>query len=130
MKRVRSRGEGVMFSSAADIWMRLPLWTNWSAWGERDFIDGIAQTFVARVFYYGAMAASLAAGIWSGMATAARSGRNWHGWIVGVAIAVVIYGVIDRAGQALPGVDWRIKAMQNSDCYTDWDGRSNPVVCE
>ncbi len=125
-------------------WLRLPLWAKWAsaicvlvlldsirfAWGERDFVDGVVQTFVASIFYYGGMFAGVGTGIWVGIRVAEKSNKNWLGWFVGVIAATVVYGLIDRTASALPGVDWRVKAMRDSNCYTEWDGRSNPVVCE
>ena len=129
---------------AISTWMALPLWAKWataifglifldsvrSAWGERNFVGGVAESFVAYVLFYGIPIGCIAAGIWIGTNVADRSGKQWLGWFVGVAAAFCVGIGLQIVVSDIPGVSWRLKAINNSDCYTDWDGRSNPVVCE
>jgi hypothetical protein len=65
------------------------------------------------------------------MKIADRSDRAWLGWISGFIIFGVVSVGLESAFEGLPGVGWRLREMvSSSDCYVDWDGRSNPTVCE
>lgn len=131
-----------MFEQIKDWWWGLPTWGKWvtaicgvfavssigPAFQEGDPVVFI-ENFLALTFRYGIMFGSFALAIWAGIRVAQHYGRSWAGWLVGICImimSVTVMGTFER----LPGIGWRMKAMSNSDCYTDWDGRSNPVVCE
>lgn len=132
-----------MIQTAIDKWSTLPTWAKWTigisvvvlidavsvARHERDFFAGLAEHSVAIVLRYGTLAITIAAGVWVGMQVAKRS-KAWLGWVAGIGAAVAVGLVTMSATAAIPGVGWRIEAMNNSDCYVDWDGRSNPTVCD
>lgn len=129
-----------LFSS----WLNWPLWARWAsvvgvlgaldamrmAWPERDFLTGFAQSLVAIAFKYGAPVLSIAAGWWLGAKVARRSNVNWLGWVAGVSIAIGVAFTLYSLAESFPGVKWRLDAMDSDNCYTDWDGRTNPVVCD
>lgn len=125
-------------------WLELPLWTRLAsgvalivaldavrmAWPERNFVSGFFQSYLAIVLYYAGFLSAMGAGIWSGVRAADRSGRNWLGWCAGLLCAVVVYAFFEGVIDEMPGVKWRVEAMRDSNCHTDWDGRANPVVCD
>ena len=132
-----------MISRAIETWSGWPTWAKWtsglgavvvpqaafSAAGESDFVSGFGQEIVATVLRYGLMVVGVGVGIWMGMQVAKRT-RTWFGWTAGLIVfsAVMVFGT--NIAEALPGVGWRIKAMNDNTCHTDWDGRSNPTVCD
>ncbi len=125
-------------------WERLPLWAKWvcgisglfivtSVWPalhERHFLSSFIEIFIANVLHWGLVIGSFADAIWGGLRVANMTGRGWLGWVAGLVIFGVIGVGIGASLRKLPGVGWRLDAMSNSDCYTDWDGRSNPTVCD
>ncbi len=100
------------------------------AWPERDFVSGFFQSYLAIVLYYAGFLCATAAGIWVGVRAVERSRRNWLGWGAGLVCAVVVYAFFEGVIDEMPGVKWRVDAMRDSNCHTDWDGRTNPVVCD
>ena len=131
-----------MIQTAVDRWSAWPTWAKWAsaiaaiglleavgiASQERDFFAALIQHTLAVVLRYGMLALAIGGGWWVGTKVAKRS-KTWLGWVAGIAfgLAVVWFGM-DAIG-ALPGVGWRITAMNSSGCYVDWDGRSNPSTC-
>ena len=128
----------------ADRWRELPTWAKWAvgisaillidsfrlAWGERRFVAALAESFVANALYWGLILGGLAGAIWLGMYVAGRSSKHWLGWVAGVGAYVGAVFVLLPAFSGIPGIGWRFNLIMNSDCYVDWDGRSNPTVCE
>lgn len=124
--------------------MGWPLWARWAsaiglivaldaarmAWPERDFIAGFAAAFTAILFKWGAPICAIAAGVWTGVRAADRTNSTAVGWGIGIVVCVVVGGTLFQVADQLPGVGWRLDAMMNDNCYTDWDGRANPVVCD
>ncbi|WP_375598312.1 hypothetical protein [Devosia sp. Naph2] len=131
-----------MIQIAIDKWSAWPTWAKWAsgigtvvlieavmvASGERNFFAGLVEHSVAVVLRYGMIALAFGGAYWVGTRIAKRS-SNWLGWVAGIVfcLAVIWFGM--DIITSLPGVGWRVTAMMNSDCYTDWDGRSNPSVC-
>lgn len=132
-----------MISRAIDTWNDWPIWAKWTsgigavvlieavsvASRERNFAAGLIEHAFALVLRYGILAAAVGGGIWIGTMLAKRLG-NWVGVVAGIAVFLVVgVGALGWA-TSLPGVGWRIAAMSSTDCYTDWDGRSNATVCD
>jgi len=127
-----------------DRWNELPTWAKWTvgvgviltldairmAWGERRFVAALAESFVANLLYWGLVAGGLAAAIWIGVRVAITSHKSWLGWVVGVVTYLGSGFILLPIFQQIPGVGWRFESLFSSDCYVDWDGRSNPTVCE
>lgn len=131
-----------MIQTAIDKWSALPVWAKWGtgigaivlieavgvASQERNFAAGLVEHTVALVLRYGLMALGFGGGIWLGAQVARRS-KPWLGWVAGAAFAFVVLGVGMNTITSIPGIGWRVTAMMGSDCYVDWDGRSNPRGC-
>ncbi len=131
-----------MLQTAVNKWSAWPTWAKWAsvigaivlieavgvASQERDFAAALVQHTIAVVLRYGMIVLAFGGGWWVGTRIAKRS-NNGLGWVAGIvfAVAVIWFGL--DAIAALPGVGWRVTAMMDSGCYTDWDGRSNPSVC-
>jgi len=132
-----------MISRTMETWSGWPTWAKWTsgislavvvsaasnAAGERDFVAGFINEIVAIVLHYGIWAGGIALGIWAGMRIGKRT-RPWIGWVVGIGIGLFGAALVSGAAQDMPGVGWRMKFMADSSCYTDWDGRANPTVCD
>ncbi|TNM65070.1 hypothetical protein [Aliirhizobium smilacinae] len=133
-----------MFYTMRARWLRLPLWGKWvsglavvflwssigPALNERHFLPALFQNFVALSLHWGLIALAFGGAIWAGLKVAAKTGKSWLGWVVGLVVVVVIAGPVTGLFEGLPGVGKRLSDLGNSDCYTEWDGRSNPVVCD
>ncbi|MBD9558444.1 hypothetical protein [Ensifer sp. ENS03] len=131
-----------MIDNLVSAWLRLPVWGRWltgvatvfavssigPAIRERDILAFI-ENFLALTFHYGIVIAGFVCSIWGGLKVAERSERNWLGWLAGLLIFIA-FAMVLGTFQRLPGIGWRMEAMGNSDCYIDWDGRSNPTVCD
>ncbi len=131
-----------MFQSAIDRWSAWPTWAKWAsgiggvvlieaigvASQERNFGAALIQHSFALVLRYGVLAAAISGGVWAGMQIGKRS-RQWVGWVAGIVLFFAIAFVGYDIARSIPGIGWRITAMMDSDCYVDWDGRSNPTVC-
>jgi fructose-specific phosphotransferase system IIC component len=125
-------------------WMRLPLWGKWitsivavffvssisQSIDEHHFLQALFQNFFAITLHWGLIALAFGGAIWAGMKIADRTGNYWLGWAVGLVIVVVMAGPVNDFFESLPGVGKRLSALRDSDCYTEWDGRSNPMVCD
>ncbi len=143
---IRMCGKSILgatvFGTIQHWWWNLPTWGKWTtaicgifalsslgpAFHEGDPLAFI-ENFLALIFRYGTMFGSFAVAVWSGIRIAEHTGRSWLGWVVGIcviALSATVMGTFER----LPGIGGRMKAMSNSDCYTDWDGRTNPTVCD
>lgn len=123
-------------------WLGLPTWAKWvtgvsgvfafysigPAISERDPL-AFFENFLALAFHYGIIIGSFVAAIWGGMKIAGISRRGWLGWVVGVAIFIA-FAFASVGLQHLPGIGWRMQELSNSDCHIEWDGRSNPTVCD
>lgn len=128
----------------ASTWDRYPNWVRWpvvvtlalvaysllNALGERDVVAGAVQIFAATVLRYGMIAIAIGAGYFVGRLIYKRFGNALAALGFGMLIGLTIAAFGSGALRSLPGVGWRIEAMDNSDCYVDWDGRSNPTVCD
>ena len=126
-----------------DLWLRWPIAARWTSgigilWVVLAAFPALrashpaaafGENFVALGIHYGLMAAGLAIGVWAGRWVAERTGKAWLGWTIGIAV----FGVVSLAQFPLGdffGVSSRLDEMFNSDCYVDWDGRSNPTACD
>jgi hypothetical protein len=132
-----------MISRAIDTWSAWPVWAKWTsgigavvlieavsvASQERNFLAGLIEHAAALVLRYGTLALAVGGGIWIGMQIAKRS-KTWIGVVGGIGTFLVLGVVGLQIVTGIPGVGWRITAMSSGDCYVDWDGRSNPTVCE
>ena len=133
-----------MFERAYSAWEAWPLWARMAsgvmalfvadsvitAWGTRDFIGNLIEAFFAQILYWGGPLLSIAAGVLVGRWIQAKSRSAGVAWGSGIVTAFVLFGMIELGVREIPGVGWRIEAMRDSNCYTDWDGRSNPTVCD
>lgn len=131
-----------MLEKITGWWWGLPTWGKWvsavcgvfavssigPAFREGDAL-AFVENFLALIFHYGIIIGSFTLAIWAGVRAAEHYGRNWTGWLIGLCI-MVFSAMALTTFERLPGVGWRMKAMSNSDCYVDWDGRSNPTVCD
>lgn len=125
------------------VWRPLPSWAKWvvgvagvilldavtSSVGDRRFVASVAENFVAKILYYGVPLGSVALGVLAGMRIHTRY-SNSIAWIGGISVAFATSFVLFALTSDIPGVSWRLQRMQNSDCYVDWDGRSNSTVCK
>lgn len=132
-----------MISRAIDSWSAWPVWAKWTsgigavvlieavsvASQERNFVAGLIEHAFALVLRYGVLVLAVGGGIWIGMQIAKRS-KTWLGVLAGIALFLLVGVVGMQVVTSIPGVGWRVTAMVNSDCYTDYDGRSNPTVCD
>lgn len=133
-----------MFDMMKARWLRLPLWGKWvsglavvflwssigPALNERHFLPALFQNFVALSLHWGLIALAFGSAIWAGLKVAAKTGKNWLGWVTGLFILIIVAGPVSGFFEGLPGVGKKLSALGSSDCYTEWDGRSNPVVCD
>ena len=132
-----------MISRAIETWSGWPTWAKWAsgigavvfidaaivASGERNFIAAFAEQATAIVLRCGLLALTIAGGVWVGIQVAKRT-QSWMGWVAGIAVAIVVSLVGSTLAEQIPGVSWRLKAMADTSCHTDWDGRSNPTACD
>ena len=119
-----------------ELWRSLPTWAKWAvgitaviavqalsvAWDEYRFVAAFAEEFVARLIYLGLMFGPLAAGVATGLWVARRT-KTWIGWVIGIAIAVVVFEVVFRTAPHIPGVGWRFEWAWHEDRETgdgDW----------
>jgi len=119
-----------IFGWVGDKFGELPPWARWTtgifgvlllsalfaAWGERNYVAATAEFFVAYIVKYGGIIGSIGAGIWVG-ALVSRRTTSWLGTIIGVLVFLVVGFVVFMAGDAIPGVGWRLELMRNADCY-------------
>jgi hypothetical protein len=86
------------------------------------------ENFIALGIFYGTIVGCVALGIWLGPKIAEWSGRSWMGWGFGIGLFFV-GALIQEPLAKFFGVSERLQSLMNPECYTDWDGRSNPTVC-
>lgn len=132
-----------MISRIVDSWTGWPTWAKWAsgiaavvvaqaaitASGERDFLTGFIENIAAIVLRYGVVVGGIALAIWLGIKIAKRT-RPSIGWVAGIIIVLVVLRLGSDITRSIPGVGWRVDAMKNDPCHVDWDGRSNPTVCD
>ena len=125
-------------------WSEWPAWTRWTsgigaivllnsvrvAWGEQDFVVGVAQSFVAYLLHSGGPIAAMAAGAWIGIKMAKASSKDWLGWMIGIVTFAVLCLGLAMLTDDIPGISWRMKAMGSGDCHTVLDGSFNSLVCD
>lgn len=80
------------------------------AWGEKRFIAGFFESFVAISFYWLPVIGIVSA-IAIGGNTFDKSGSKIKSWTIGLLVLAGFIGV-HELGKSLPGVGWRIHAMQ------------------
>ncbi|MBE1506519.1 hypothetical protein [Rhizobium viscosum] len=131
-----------MLDSCISAWLRLPVWGRFAtaifglfaissigpAIHERSPVAFI-ESFLALTFHWALVLGSFASAIWGGVKVAEKLARNWIGWVVGTAIFIT-FGFVYVIFEQLPGIGWRMESVRNSNCYVDWDGRTNPTVCD
>ena len=134
----------VMIDTMVALWSRLPLWGKWAsgifalfflnsigpAFHERHFLPAFLGNFAALTLHWGLIALGFGGAVWLGMKIATKTGKTWLGWVTGLAFLMLIAGPITFFFQGLPGVGKRLSALSDTDCYVDWDGRTNPTVCD
>ncbi|MCA0279074.1 MAG: hypothetical protein LCH86_24020 [Proteobacteria bacterium] len=127
-----------------DRWSEWPIWARLTsgigtmvllnsvrtAWGERDFLAGVAETFVAYLLHSGGPIAAMAAGTWIGIKMAKASSKDWLGWMIGIVTFAVLCLGLAMLTDDIPGISWRMKAMGSGDCHTVLDGSFNSLVCD
>ena len=127
-----------------DRWSEWPTWARWTsgigaivllgsvraAWGERDFVVGVAETFVAYLLHSGGPIAAMAAGTWIGIKMAKASSKDWLGWMIGIVTFAVLSLGLAIVTDDIPGIGWRMRAIGSSRCHTVLDGSSNSVACD
>ncbi|MGF7162362.1 hypothetical protein FHS85_004016 [Rhodoligotrophos appendicifer] len=101
-----------------------------AAWGERHFVAGVAEALVASVLHYGLPLVAVGCGICVGLVIAGRFKTKWLHWIGGIIAALGVFAGLSSVTDNIEGVSWRMKELRDGRCYTDWDGRSNPTLCE
>jgi len=127
-----------------DRWSEWPIWARLTsgigamvllesvrtAWGEHDFLAGVAETFVAYLLHFGGFAGAMAAGAWIGIRLARASSKDWLGWMIGiVTFALLTLGLAIVTGD-IPGIGWRMRAIGSGRCHTVLDGSFNSLVCD
>jgi len=81
------------------------------AWGEHRFVGGFFEAFAAELFYLGVPMAAFLAALFGGSRAFERTNSKLVGWGVGLLIFFAI-GSIRLFAEDIPGVGWRIKAME------------------
>jgi hypothetical protein len=99
------------------------------AWGDKRPIGGFFEGAIASVLYIVPLLIFFVAIAFAEAAQETYQSRPIT-WLAGIAAFFVFGGIFYTVVDNIPGVGWRFRAMINSDCYVDWDGRSNPTVCE
>lgn len=126
-----------------DAWLRWSLAARWTsgvaavwvvsslvpALHERHIAASFGANFVALGLHYGLMVGSIAVSILLAPKISSATGKEWLPWVVGFLLFVLAAVVEAPLGKAL-GVSKQLDGINDSGCYTDWDGRSNPSVCE
>ena len=139
----RTCGEWQELTRLFDTWMGWPVAARWisgiglfwivsalfPAFSERNPAAAFGENFVALGLHYGLMFGSIALGIWLGPKITERTGNAWLAWAVGIGLFVAGAVAQGPLGEFF-GVSDRLEGLMNPECYTDWDGRSNPTVCE
>jgi len=97
--------------------------------GERNPAAAFGESFVALGLHYGLMFGPIALGIWLGPKITNHTGKSWIAWSVGIGLVMAGFFLRDLMGGYF-GVSDKLDGLLNSGCYTDWDGRSNPTVCD
>jgi hypothetical protein len=134
---------GQSLSRALDAWLRWPVAPRWlsgigavwflsallPAFSERDPAAAFGANFVTLGVFFGLMAGSIALAIWLGQRIIDRTGQHWLAWLVGVSLFMGGAMAQNPLGDFF-GVTSQLDSLLNSDCYVDWDGRSNPRVCD
>ena len=87
------------------------------------------EYFVGLGIHYGLMVGGIALGIWIGKILYSRTESAWISWGVGIGV-FIFFGFLRIPLGEFFGVSDVLEKLLDSDCYTDWDGRSNPTVCE
>jgi hypothetical protein len=127
-----------------DRWSEWPAWARWTsgigagvllesvrtAWDERDFVVGVAETFVAYLLYFGGLVGAIAAGAWIGVSIARASGKDWLGWMIGIVTVAVMWLGLAMLTDDIPGIGWRMRGIGSGRCHTVLDGSFNSLVCE
>jgi MFS family permease len=126
-----------------DLWLKWPLSARWisgilvvwivsalpQALRERRPAAAFGENLVALGIYYGFAAGSIALSIWVGPKIAERTGQSWLAWVAGIGMFVAAVFAQRPVGEFF-GVSEQLEELANPECYTDWDGRSNPTVCD
>lgn len=132
-----------MLARAFETWSRWPPAGRWisgisafwivsallPAFKEQNPAAAFGENFVALGLYYGLMFGSIALGLWLGPIIIDRSGKHWMAWVVGLGLFFMGMVVQQPLGKFF-GVSSQLDGLLNPDCYVDWDGRSNPTVCD
>lgn len=99
------------------------------SWEEKRIFAAWAENFLALVFRYGSLFGGIACGYFVGIRITGKTSKlikklfpdryvySWtvpvpaklFGWVVGIAIAILIMIIILMIGEKIPGVGWRIK---------------------
>ncbi|MCE6957737.1 hypothetical protein LAZ40_01510 [Cereibacter sphaeroides] len=98
---------------------------------EYDPFEAFVENLVAAILHYGVGIGGMCAGIWIGILVGSRPGRAWTfaGWATGIFLVGASTLLSDEAGRAL-NISDRMDRLSQSDCTTEWDGRSNPAYCD
>jgi hypothetical protein len=91
----------------------LAVWSMITNIGQRHYLTETALTFAAQFVYIGSLATGLGLGIWLGVLVGRRTSRTWAGWAVGIAVFGAVTIGIREIGHEIPGVGWRVKAIES-----------------
>lgn len=97
---------GVIAISAVDAARR--------AWRSSEFLADFFLWWLAGIVYIPFLVAPFAGGIYFGIKVAKRTGTKWLGWLLGIAVGIVLTWVITSAAQAIPGIGWRLDVFLSS----------------
>lgn len=124
-------------------WMEWPAATRWisgigviwivsallPAFHSNNPAAAFGENLAALGIHYGLMLGSIALGILLGPKIETITDRAWVPWAVGIALFFIAAFIRVPLGE-LFGVSSKLDSLLNTECYVDWDGRSNSTVCE
>ena len=101
----------------------------YGAWGDKRPIGGFFEGAFASMLYPAPLVIAYVAAAAGGSVGEGVKSRL-AGWVFGVIVFIVLGGIFAVVTEKIPGVGWRLAAMNNSDCDAELVGPSNITVCE
>lgn len=81
------------------------------AWSSHDFLPSFFLWWITEALYFPIILGPAAAAIFAGIKIAERTGKNWLGWVLGLAMLFIFGGVAIGIVGSIPGVGWRFHAL-------------------
>ena len=85
------------------------------AWGKHRFVAEFAEATLAVALYWGSAFSSFGLGIFAGIKITEKTKSSALGWVLGIAIFLIVGVASGLVIKEIPGVGWRYELMMESD---------------